>query len=662
MSQPYVEVLVDFDIIDFSDGPLQLDDPILGLLDTGKLASSSQVNLTSLVKSVSVNRGRSRQLDQFNAGSAVVVFDNSTRILDPLNEDGAYYPNVLPRCPIQITANGIPIFFGLIVDWNLDYDITGQDIMTAVCSDDFTVLANQVFDAFTPSTELSGSRINTVLARPEIDYQGTRIISAGTRNLGDYPVNAGTNVLNYLQLVAKSEQGFLYTAANGTLIFKGSDDILNDNPNFFFSDDGTGIPYQSLLNQFGDELLYNYIITESPAGGPFVASDLNSQVRYQYQQLNLTDLLNSSSGVVENIGLFLLDKYKNPSLRFTGLSNQLVGLDSAHQNICLSVDLTDLCFVQKSFAVGDPSSVIKNLLVSGISHQIVPGSHLMNFVFESSEVIVEGAESDVIEDGYRIVTWVDDGSLTVVNRNLVDVEYLVVGGGGGGGANGGGGGAGGLLTNVGGTQLTLTNNFFAVSVGSGGSGGPITGDAWGSNGGMSSFGSISVSGGGGGGGGNQTSVTTFSNGRSGGSGGGGAAWFTNGTGGSGVSGQGNNGGVANNNISPFMSGGGGGASQAGETGGTVTDTGGKGGDGVSNSITGVAVTYGGGGGGGTNSAGIAGLGGTGGGGSGQTEGGAVPTAGTNGVGGGGGGGGGTDLTPASGASGGSGIVIVRWPV
>jgi len=382
MSQPYVEVLVDFDIIDFADNPFQLDDASNGILDTSELASANLSDLTSLVKSVSIDRGRSRQLDQFNAGTATVVFDNSSRILDPLNDDSIYYPNVLPRCGIQITANDIVIFYGLIVDWNLSYDITGQDVMIAVCSDDFTVLANQLLDGFTPSAELSGARINAVLSRPEIEYFGTRQISAGSREMGAYAVNAGTNTLNYLQLVTRSEQGSLFCSANGALTFQSATHTPVTDADYLFVDDGSGIPYQTLLNQFGDELLYNYIITESPAGGPFVASDLTSQVRYQYQQLSYTDLLNSSSGVVESIGDDLLAKFKDPKVRWTGLTVQLVGLPLAKQETCLEIDLTYECDVTKSFDVGTPTSVTQTVSVSGIDHQIVPGSHVVTFTFE----------------------------------------------------------------------------------------------------------------------------------------------------------------------------------------------------------------------------------------------------------------------------------------
>ena len=665
MSQPYVQVLVDFDVIDFSAGPLLLDDPVNGLLDTGTLASTDPVDLTFLVKSVSVNRGRSRQLDQFTAGSAVVVFDNSTRALDPLNEDSPYYPSVLPRCGIQITADGIPIFYGLVVDWNLDYDISGQDIMTAACSDDFTVLANQVFDAFTPSAELSGARINTVLARTEIDYQGTRQISDGSREMGAYAVSAGTNVLNYLQLVAKSEQGALYTSANGVLTFKDADDFPRNDVAFTFSDDGNNIPYQTLLNQFGDELLYNYIITESPAGGPFVASDLTSQVRYQYQQLALTDLLNSSSGVVEAIGESLLSKYKDPQLRLTGLSTQLVGQTLEQQRTCLGLDLTDLCQVKKTFANGLPSSITQVVQISGIKHQIVPGSHAVEYTFESLQTVAIGASSDVTADGYRTVTWTSSGAL-VISGETLDIEYLVVGGGGGGGGGlnrgTGGGGAGGLLTNLSGTPVSISVGVYPVIVGAGGAGGTSTAPTAVQGGNSSILDVVAIGGGRGGGG--STSSRPGGVGGSGG-GGNGSSVSTNPAGGSGTSGQGNNGGAGQGSSTTFDSqagGGGGGAGAVGAnaaTGTTSDNAAGNGGAGVVNVITGVSVTYAGGGGGGKRSGSAsAGTGGAGGGGDGSKT-----TAGSNGTDGLGGGGGGAGASgTAAGGNGGSGVVIVRWPV
>jgi hypothetical protein len=192
-------------------------------------------------------------------------------------------------------------------------------------------------------------------------------------------------VLNYLQQINTSEQGFLFMSANGTLTFKGRASVLNPVAGATFNTDGTGLPYQTLINQFGDELLYNYIITQSPAGAVQTTSDSTSIALYQSQQYALTDLLNSSTTEVAGLGSYLLGKYRNPVLRFTGLSTQLSALSAANQNICLNLDMTNICTVVKNFVVGTPATETQTLIVSGVSHNITPGSHIVSYVFESTD-------------------------------------------------------------------------------------------------------------------------------------------------------------------------------------------------------------------------------------------------------------------------------------
>jgi hypothetical protein len=383
-----MQVLVGFQSTTGFGTPFMLDDAFYGVLDTagrGTLGGLTFVDLTSLVQSVNINRGRSRQLDQFNAGTASIAFYNESQILNPSNTSSPYYPFVLPRCPVQILANGIPIYTGLITDWNLDYDIANQDMMYASCSDQFTVLANQQLNAVATTVQATGARINTVLDLPEINYQGARAINTGSSTLGAFNIAQDENCLNYLQLINTSEQGYLFMSANGTLTFKGRSSVLNPVAGATFNTDGTGIRYQSLVNQFGDELLYNFITTKSDAGALQTTSDANSIALYQAQQYSLTNLLNSTVAEVAGLGNYLLGKYKNPVLRFTGLSTEMSALSATDQNIIFGLDMTSICSVVKNFVVGTPSTETQTLIVSGISHNITPGSHIVSFVYESTD-------------------------------------------------------------------------------------------------------------------------------------------------------------------------------------------------------------------------------------------------------------------------------------
>ena len=403
-----MQVLVGFQSTTGFGTPFLLNDAFYGVLDTagrGTLGGVTMVDLTYLVESVNITRGRSRQLDQFNAGTATIAFDNASQILNPSNTASPYYPFVLPRCPVQILANGIPIYTGLVTDWNLDYDISNQDMMYASCSDQFTVLANQSLNAVTPSAEASGTRINTVLSYSEINYQGARAIDTGSSTLGAYAIAQDTNVLNYLQLVNTSEQGYLFMSANGTLTFKDRSSVLNPVAGATFNTDGTGLPYQTLVNQYGDELLYNYIVTESPAGATQTTSNADSIALYQAQQYSITNLLNSTVSEVAGLGNYLLGKYQNPVLRFTGLSTQMAALSATNQNIILGLDMTSICTVVKNFVLGTPATETQTLIVSGISHNITPGSHIVSYTFEST-------------DGNQYLT-LDDAIFGTLDNNLL---------------------------------------------------------------------------------------------------------------------------------------------------------------------------------------------------------------------------------------------------
>ena len=383
MGVPTIQVLVGFQTTTGFGNPFQLDNATYGLLDTGTLGGLQYADLTQYVQAVNIQRGRNRQLDQFNAGSATITFYNRSRILDPLNTASPYYPYVLPRCPVIINANGEPIFTGLVADWNLDYDQTNNDLMFASCTDIFTVLGNQRLNAKTPSAQSSSARVNAILDASEVQYQGARSIGTGTSTLGAYAIDQDENVLTYLQTVTKSEQGYLFVAADGTLTFKGRSAVLNPVSGADFKMDGSGIPYQTLINQFGDELLYNYVVTQSPAGAAQINSDTTSIALYQTQNLTYTDLLNSTTTEVDALGEYLLGRYKDPVLRFTGLSTQLAALGTATQNVLFSLDLTDIVTVTKDFPTGSPSSVTQTLIVSGIAHTISPDSHVVAYTFES---------------------------------------------------------------------------------------------------------------------------------------------------------------------------------------------------------------------------------------------------------------------------------------
>ena len=254
--------------------------------------------------------------------------------------------------------------------------------------------------------------------------------------------------------------------------------------------------------------------------------------------------------------------------------------------------------------------------------------------------------------------WIPINDGAVANETAQDytVDFLVIAGGGGGGFDrGGGGGAGGYKNSFGSessggggsslTSITLTGGAtYTVTVGNGGAGSPSN-TAKGTPGVDSSIagsGITTVTSSGGGGGGPGIGGSPAEDGIDGGSGGGGG--YDAGQAGSGTSGQGFAGAAA----TPGKGGGGGGV------GATATSTI-NGGNGLSSSITGSAVTRGGGG-GGHDLSNSAPPGGSGGGGNGGRDPNVSATDGTANTGSGGGGGNGS--SDQVGGDGGKGVVII----
>lgn len=333
------------------------------------------------IQSMSINRGRSRQLNRFEAGSATIDFYNGDRLLDPLNDSSSYQDLVVPRLKVQVLADSTPIFTGLVTDWDLDYSLDTRDTVTAFCADEFTLLSNIRFTEIIPTNEETpGPRIQFVL--DNFSYGGTTAIDYGNANLGAYDIPFNAQLTDYVFSVASSDNGNFFIAADGTATYVSR---YGRNPvsEVTLADDTTGIGYSSLTNAYGDEILFNRVAVTSPAG-TFVFENETSVQSFGPSVLTLNNLLNANMTDLDWLSSNYVDLYGEPQVRFTGVRVQLAGLNSGDVQDLLNIDLADQVSLKKTFGSGSPGSVTQELLVSGIRHEIRPDSHVIQFSFEPS--------------------------------------------------------------------------------------------------------------------------------------------------------------------------------------------------------------------------------------------------------------------------------------
>lgn len=379
-----VKIEIEVDFINF-DNTIVLDDPVRGVLDSAYVLSGiGFYDVSNYFQSLSIGRGKSRELDEYESGDAQIRFNNSDRAFDPRYAASPFYGSIIPRLPIRVSVNNILAYTGVVRDWNIAYDPGGASFATAVCSDRFTILAQAPLTLEYNTVQLSGQRIDEILSRPEVDWSPTeRDIDAGETTLSADLIAEGTPALSYFRTVEQTEQGQLFIAKNGYLAFRGR----NDSPQVAadFADDGSGIPYQSVTVVYGSELLYNRIEVVPDGLDTVIEDDATSQAAYGISALTL-NTLHEYDADAESMASYLLKSYAQPEFRFEQITVQLADIAQQYVQDILDIELGDLVGI--SFTPSNiPPAIVEYARVVGIEHEAEALSHEVRIRLASLAVI-----------------------------------------------------------------------------------------------------------------------------------------------------------------------------------------------------------------------------------------------------------------------------------
>lgn len=373
-----VDTTVDFYSTGGVADPFVLDSAESGVLGEDVLEGVAPVDITADVFSVTVRRGRSRWLDDVQAGTCSVSVENRDRDYDPTG-GGTYSNDIVPGKRLRIKTNGIPIFDGTIDDWNLNYTIDGDATATAVASDAFSLLGRTKLDGFTATSQLAGERIVAILDRSEVQFpESDRDIDDGVQTLQADTVSAGTDVATYAKLVERTEGGRLFVSADGKLTFRNRRTATPSTAQATFDDTGTNIPYSNIGVQVGSELLFNRATVTRAGGTVQSADDVNSQDAYGIRTLDYTNLLFPDDADSQEFANFLVSRYGTARVRFELLEVNLARLSAAQCTTVLNLDLGEVVRVIYS-PPGGGSAIDQFGVVDKIEHTVTVDSHRIRF-------------------------------------------------------------------------------------------------------------------------------------------------------------------------------------------------------------------------------------------------------------------------------------------
>ena len=390
MAAPAIKVELGLDLGNRDPNGFMLDNATRGVLDNTSftLGGDRFFDISPRLVTTTVRRGKNNALDRIDAGIVTITVDNSDREFDPLYEAGPYFGQLIPRRSVRVSANDAPVFRGFIDDFDIQYEPGKQSVVQIQVSDAFSVLANSQLEEFTPDSELSGERIDTVLDRPEVDWPNElRDIDLGNSTMLDTDVAEGTNTLEYLQLVANSEFGTLFLAKDGKIAYRERNAVPNT-PDLVFSDeivdgDYTGIQFADVNIVYGSENLYNRITLANADLIPEEAfrEDAQSQALYGPRNLSQSGLLVQNPDELEFLAEFLLARYKEPQYRFETVTVVLDTLTTQNQNDVLELEIGDIVLVR--FEPSDiPPAIEQYCRIIGINHDWNPGSKNISFSLE----------------------------------------------------------------------------------------------------------------------------------------------------------------------------------------------------------------------------------------------------------------------------------------
>jgi hypothetical protein len=379
--------------IGFTQNTFTLDDLIRGVLDSAELGGATPLtDVTSDVQSVSINRGRSRDLETFFAGTCTVRLLNNARKYENTNTSSPYSPGIEPLIAIHVDATTDggstyeDLFVGFVNDINLTYPDKNNSFADFIASDGFMKLANtELIDASFSSTN-SGTLIDNMLDNANVKFGAGRNIETGVSTMQSLS-NLSENTLTALQNVERSENGLLFMAKDGRLTFKSRHTTFPSTPSATFSDDGSDVPYLRVDYINDDNEIFNIVSLQRLGGTTQTVEDVASQGKYLVRTLSRSGLYNNSDTDVNDAANFLLGKFNNALIRFDNLVVDLTEATTNNQNTVLSREVGDVVNVELTPpGGGSPSQITSNEIIDSISYNITPDIFSCSYKLSNADV------------------------------------------------------------------------------------------------------------------------------------------------------------------------------------------------------------------------------------------------------------------------------------
>ena len=386
-------------VINFSTGPSFAQAFIIGegIFGTNVLADSAAVivDVSNVVDSVSIKRGRNPQVDEFQTGTMTLRIVDQNGDFNPQNPSSPYFGLLDPMRKVSISATSVgvtyPMFSGFITSYTTSTPLNANDVVyTTIQAVDAQRLAqNAQIATVTGATagDLSGTRINQILdmiSWPE----SMRDVDAGLTTMQADPGTARTS-LAALQTVTNSEYGAFYVDASGSFVFQDrsvTTASIGGTPTVF-NDNGTDIGYANALWRLDDTLVFNQANVSRTGGSVMSSVNAASVEKYFAHTYNIQNLLMQTDAVALDYARAYVASRAETSVRCDAIELDLY-TDNYANGILAALDLDFFDPVTITTNQPGSSTLTKTLQIFGVAHTVTPNK--WRTVFTTLEPVIDG--------------------------------------------------------------------------------------------------------------------------------------------------------------------------------------------------------------------------------------------------------------------------------
>lgn len=386
---------------DFSSGatfgyPFTIGDPKNGVLGVSQLGGSTVpepiYDLTPMVYSITINRGRSIQRDTYEAGTATIRVLDPNSYFNPQNSNSPFAGYLTPLRKIRVSATTATtqkfLFSGYTTDYRYSYP-TNQDTgyVDIVCSDAFRLFQLATVGTVTGQAagQDTGTRINKILDTMNFPTN-MRTIDTGQSLCQADPGTARPG-LEAIKNAEFSEQGAFYINTSGTAIFKNRNSTVSSisGTPIEFNQTG-GIPYQNPLNfTYDDKLIINNASMTRIGGSTQTYTNAASVAKYFPHTQNQKNLVIDTDANALNIAATYVATRQETTIRVDQMKVNL--LDPAvPTDTIIGMDYFSNVRIQN--IQPDGSTIVKTLQAQGFKWEITPTS--MAVTITTLEPITDG--------------------------------------------------------------------------------------------------------------------------------------------------------------------------------------------------------------------------------------------------------------------------------